>query len=305
MANFVIYNYQFARIIEPDEQYQIRFPDWKAVDVEESFAKKQEILDEVLECDYKNTFQFVNKRGWEYWHKQIVEPQDGVYVMRVANVRSLSITNEQLKEEIVKDYRNCLVIIDNRKGIQRIAIEKKTKVFQRTQTVAGILQATLNVLLKRYRLKVLLDAPYPKHEFWRIVKEYPKGFKKITFHFPHLNLDRLTKIMDGFLTEVRDDWNSDLEFSFGADDGGALDLEKNKKRKEALVDGASGTGAWIVMYPNGDKRIFCGKGQFVVKELDDKVFEQLVGDQAMLKNMATTPFDKVKIFMKNLPDVFE
>ena len=23
MANFVIYNYQFARIIEPDEQYQI------------------------------------------------------------------------------------------------------------------------------------------------------------------------------------------------------------------------------------------------------------------------------------------
>ena len=97
MANFVIYNYQFARIIEPDEQYQIQFPDWRAVDVEESFAKRQEILDEVLDFDYRQTVHFVNKRGWEYWHKQIVEPQDGVYVMRVANVRNLSITNEQLK----------------------------------------------------------------------------------------------------------------------------------------------------------------------------------------------------------------
>lgn len=311
MANFVIYNYQFARIIEPEEQYQIQFPGWEAVDVEESFARRQEILDEVLDCDYKNTFQFVNKRGWEYWHKQIAEPQDGVYVMRVANVRSLSITNEQLKEEIVKDYRNCLVIIDNRKGMQRIAIEKKTKVFQRTQTVAGILQATLNVLLKRYRLKVILEAPYPKQVFWQVVREHPKGFKKITFHFPHLNLDRLTKVMDGFLTDVRKDWSSDLEFSFGADDGGSLDLETNKARKEALVEGASahGTsdreGTYIIMYPKDGKRIFVGKGHYVEKELDDSVFEKLVGDQAMLKNMATTPFDKVKNFMKNLPDVFE
>lgn len=311
MANFVIYNYQFARIIEPNEQHQIQFPGWEAVDVEKSFARRQEILDEVLNHDYRNTIQFVNKRGWEYWHKQIVQPQDEVYVMRVANVRNLSITNEQLKEEIVKDYRNCLVIIDNRKGLQRIAIEKKTMVFQKTKTVASILEATLNVLLRRYRLKIIMEAPYPKQVFWQVVKEHPKGFKKITFHFPHLNLDRLVRVMDGFLTDVRRDWSSDLEFSLRADDGGALDLETNKARKEALVEGASahGTsnadGTYIVMYPkDGGKRIFVGKGHYVEKKLDDRVFEKLVGDEMLLKDMGTTPYDKVKVFMKNLPNVY-
>lgn len=305
MANFIIYNYQFARIIEPNEQLNIRFTDGGTVDVEESFARKQEILSEVLHCDYRNTVQFVNKRGWEYWHKQIVEPQDEVYVMRVANVRNLSITTEQLKKEVVKDYRNCLVIIDNRKGIQRIAIEKKTEVFRRSQTVAAILEATLNVLLRRYRLKIILEAPYPKQVFWNVVKDYPKGFRKITFHFPHLNLERLSKIMDGYITKAREDWNSDLEFSFGADDGGALDLDKNKDRKEALVEGASGTGAFIIMYPNGGKkRIFCGKGQFVEEKLDNTVFEKLVSDQILLPDMGSTPYDKVKAFMKNLPDVY-
>lgn len=311
MANFVIYNYQFARIIEPNEQHQIQFPGWEAVDVEKSFERRQEILDEVLNHDYRNTIQFVNKRGWEYWHKQIVQPQDEVYVMRVANVRNLSITNEQLKEEIVKDYRNCLVIIDNRKGLQRIAIEKKTMVFQKTKTVASILEATLNVLLRRYRLKIIMEAPYPKQVFWQVVKEHPKGFKKITFHFPHLNLDRLVRVMDGFLTDVRRDWSSDLEFSLRADDGGALDLETNKARKEALVEGASahGTsnadGTYIVMYPkDGGKRIFVGKGHYVEKKLDDRVFEKLVGDEMLLKDMGTTPYDKVKVFMKNLPNVY-
>lgn len=311
MANFVIYNYQFARIIEPNEQHQIQFPGWETVDVEKSFERRQEILDEVLDHDYRNTIQFVNKRGWEYWHKQIVQPQDEVYVMRVANVRNLSITNEQLKEEIVKDYRNCLVIIDNRKGLQRIAIEKKTMVFQKTKTVASILEATLNVLLRRYRLKIIMEAPYPKQVFWQVVKEHPKGFKKITFHFPHLNLDRLVRVMDGFLTDVRRDWSSDLEFSLRADDGGALDLETNKARKEALVEGASahGTsnadGTYIVMYPkDGGKRIFVGKGHYVEKKLDDRVFEKLVGDEMLLKDMGTTPYDKVKVFMKNLPNVY-
>lgn len=311
MANFVIYNYQFARIIEPNEQHQIQFPGWETVDVEKSFARRQEILDEVLNHDYRNTIQFVNKRGWEYWHKQIVQPQDEVYVMRVANVRNLSITNEQLKEEIVKDYRNCLVIIDNRKGLQRIAIEKKTMVFQKTKTVASILEATLNVLLRHYRLKIIMEAPYPKQVFWQVVKEHPKGFKKITFHFPHLNLDRLVRVMDGFLTDVRRDWSSDLEFSLRADDGGALDLETNKARKEALVEGASahGTsnadGTYIVMYPkDGGKRIFVGKGHYVEKKLDDRVFEKLVGDEMLLKDMGTTPYDKVKVFMKNLPNVY-
>ncbi|NLV52616.1 MAG: hypothetical protein GXY64_05060 [Bacteroidales bacterium] len=306
MANFVIYNYQFARVVEPSEQYQLKYPDWENINLEESFSRKQEILGEYLDLDYRQTLQYINKRGWEYWHKQIVDPKDDVYVMRVANIRNLSITNEALKEEVVKDYRNCLVIIDNRPGIQKIAIEKKTKVFQKAQTVAGILEATFNAWLRKYRLKVVLDAPYPKHTFWKVTEEHPKGFRKILFHFPSLNLERLSKTMDQFITDARKDWESDLDIALNADEGGKLNLEKNIEEKQALVDGASGTGSWIIMYPKGEKkRIICGKGQYVVKVLDDKVFEKLVSDQILIPEMGTTPYDKVKLFMKNLPDVYE
>lgn len=44
----------------------------------------------------------------------------------------------------------------------------------------------------------------------------------MTFHFPHLNLDRLTKVMDKYLKTAREDWDSDLDFTFGANEGGAV-----------------------------------------------------------------------------------
>ena len=88
---------------------------------------------------------------------QVVKPQDEVYVMRVANVTNVTITDEHLKAKNYADYRNCLVIIDNRPGIQRIAIERKTKAFSDTKTVAGILEASLCKLLRQKLLKVKLQ----------------------------------------------------------------------------------------------------------------------------------------------------
>jgi len=141
-SKFVIYNYTFSRIIEPNQQMQLEFPDWTEINVEESFKHRQQVLQEILCGDYDKSLQFVNAHGKEYWHKQIVKPQDDVYVMRVANVTNVTIIDENLKDNKYKDYRNCLVVIDNRPGIQRIAIEKKSKAFSDSKTVARILEAS-------------------------------------------------------------------------------------------------------------------------------------------------------------------
>ena len=124
---FAIYNYNFLRIIEPNKQLQMEFPDWQVVDVEESFRNRQYLLGDILLSDYNTPYQFENAKKKKYWHVQVVKPQDEVYVMRVANVTNVTITDEHLKAKNYADYRNCLVIIDNRPGIQRIAIERKTK----------------------------------------------------------------------------------------------------------------------------------------------------------------------------------
>ena len=160
MSKFAIYNYNFLRIIEPNPEYQIEFPGWVNVNVKESFDNRQQLLEEVLLADFGKPFQFENARKKLFWHKQIVKPQDNVYVMRVANVTDVTITDEHLMSKKYADYRNCLVIIDNRPGIQRIAIERKSKAFSHTKTVANILEASICKCLKDKLLKVKLSAVY-------------------------------------------------------------------------------------------------------------------------------------------------
>mgnify|MGYP004455123287 FL=1 len=303
--NFAIYNYNFLRIIEPNKQLQMEFPEWQVVDVEESFNNRQFLLGDILLSDYNTPYQFENAKKKKYWHVQVVKPQDEVYVMRVANVTNVTITDEHLKSKNYADYRNCLVIIDNRPGIQRIAIERKTKAFSDTKTVAGILEASLCKLLRQKLLKVKLTAVYGTNVFWTTLNDYPDGFRKVRFHFPHLNLERLTKVMDKYLKTAREDWDSDLDFSFGANEGGVVKIDSNNERQRALVEGASGGGVWIEMYPKGKRRpVFCGKNQFVVMGVDSKVFEELVSNEQVIPEVGQSAMDKVKLFMKQIPDVF-
>lgn len=302
---FVIYNYNFLRIVEPNKQLQMEFPDWQVVDVEESFRNRQQVLGDILQTDYSKPFQFVNKSKKEFWHLQVVKPQDEVYVMRVANVTNVTITDEHLTARNYADYRNCLVIIDNRPGIQRIAIERKTKAFSDTKTVARILEASLCRLLRAKLLKVKLTAVYGTSVFWNTLNAYPDGFRKVRFHFPFLNLERLTKVMDKYLKSAREDWDSDLDFSFGANEGGVVKIDPKNERQRALVEGASGAGEYIVLYPKGKRRpVYCGKDQFVVMGIDSKVFDDLVSDQRVIPGVGQSAMDKVKVFMKQVPDVF-
>lgn len=302
---FAIYNYNFLRIIEPNKQLQLEFPEWQKVDVEESFENRQQMFGDILQSDYHTPYQFESARGKQYWHRQVVKPQDEVYVMRVANVTNVTITDEQLKSKDYADYRNCLVIVDNRPGIQRVAIERKTKAFSDTKTVAGILETSLCKLLRQKLLKVKLTAVYGTNVFWTTLNDYPDGFRKVRFHFPPLNLERLTKVMDKYLKTAREDWDSDLDFSFGANEGGVVKIDPDNERQRALVKGASGGGVWIEMYPKGKRRpVYCGKNQFVVMNVDSEVFDELVSDQRVIPNVGSSAMDKVKQFMKQVPDVF-
>ena len=59
---FAIYNYNFLRIIEPNKQLQMEFPDWQVVDVEESFRNRQYLLGDILLSDYNTPYQFENAK---------------------------------------------------------------------------------------------------------------------------------------------------------------------------------------------------------------------------------------------------
>lgn len=289
MASFAVFNYQFAKIIKQGEEGHL-FPEYEmAMTADNSFPRRQEILDEIIEEDYKGEkiIRFTSKFGGdkEYIHRYIIPPTDGITMMRIANKRITTIVRSDLKEVQEDDYPNCIVIIDNRPGVQRVLIENKKTAFQDVKQLAGILKWTLDEILSRYSLMIdLMHLQDPK-VFWELVSDnrsYPDGFYKITFHLPHLNLDRLRKIFDRVLVMSREVFDSDLEWSYKANKGGQLSLdEHNQYQKELIEFMMAEVGSDnIKLFSNADKRkaIVVGKDSFLAIGISDKVIKRLAED---------------------------
>jgi len=249
MSAFTIYNYQFEPIEEPIELNLFLMAP-ATIPASESFPKRQEVFGQLLMDDYvaqkkgkeKEMLVFISKKEREkvYRHKYLTKPTDEIYVMKVANKRIITRETKEFTVEVEEDYPSCVVIIDNRPGIQRVAIEKKTRAFESVRTVENILNTTFSLYLKRWSLDFTLYQLHEPRIFWNTVhdvKRYPLGFKKVCFHLPHLNLERLTKVIDKYLTEVRKNYDSSLDWQVTASTGGKLNLDENNLHQAAIIEG--------------------------------------------------------------------
>ena len=291
MPTFAIYNYQFAKIVKHTREKYLFDRDALEMEANESFPQRQEIFGALLENDYNVEqeickIRFVNgKSDKEYIHRHLMPPTDNIIVMRVANVRTATYVNKEFSEKRVDDYQNCIVIIDNRPGIQRILIENRKRAFQDVKQVANILTYTFNILLKRFSLKIELMHLQDPETFWQRVNDrssYPDGFFKLTLHLPHLNLERLRKVFDKVLIMSREVFDSDLEWSYKAQQGAELKLdEKNKYQKELIDWMMSEVGSEnIKLFSNAQKRkaIVVGEDSFLAVGISDTTIRKLTED---------------------------
>lgn len=126
MATFAIFNYQFDKIVEHARQGEFEGMESVLMSADDAFPQKQKIFGEMLIKDFKkeksvDVIHFNNGHGpKEYIHRHLMPPTDGIVIMRVANRNTQTIVDESLREKKVDDYQNCIVMIDNRPGIQRI-----------------------------------------------------------------------------------------------------------------------------------------------------------------------------------------
>lgn len=303
MASYAIFNFQFGKIIKQEEEGEL-FPEEK-IGADENFDRRQEIFDELLMADYRKEKQirFCNKQNTEkeYIHRYLMSPTDNIYIMRLANRRSTTIVNEELKEKQEDDYQNCIVIIDNRKGIQRILVELKKSAFQSPKQVENILRYTFNTLLYKYHLSISLMHLQDPNTFWQCVNDrrsYPEGFYKLTFHLPYLNLERLRKVFDKVLVMSREVFDSDLEWSYKAQQGGELKLDENNKYQKELVDWMmSEVGSEnIKLYSNAQKRkaIIVGNDSFLAVGISDATIRRLTEDSVNGDLFGSLALDEVK-----------
>ena len=311
MSSFAIYNYQFAKIIRRAREQRLFGKDALEMEANEAFPLRQQLLSTLLADDYKGEqeickIKFINGRSdKEFIHRHLMPPTDDIVVMRVANVRTATYVNKDFNENHVEDYQNCLVIIDNRPGIQRILIENKKRAFQDVKQVANILAFTFNQLLKRFSLKIELMHLQESKKFWQYVEDrrsFPTGFYRVSFHLPHLNLERLRKVYDSVLNQSRESFNSDLDWSFKANDGGQIHFDQKDERQRTLIaymmeDVGSNN---IKLFPNQNKRkaIIVGKDSFAAIGISESVIKRLEEDVRSGNLFGSAALNEIKIKTK-------
>lgn len=276
---------------------------------QEAFPKKQQILGGLLQKDFEkerpeHIIHFNNGRGpKEYIHRYLIPPMDDIFILRVANRKQLQIVGEDLRAKLVDDYQNCIVMIDNREGIQRILIESKKAAFRDVKQVAAILEYTFNTFLRQYSLAIHLQHLKDSGTFWQVVRDrrsYPLGFYKVRFKLPYPNLERLRKVYDRLFSQAQKSFNCSLEMNF-TNPNGELNLnEKDPYQKELLEWYMNDAGGDIALYAITAKRqpIQIGKDSFRTVTISTTTIQRLPEDAVNKDLFGSAAFDEVKAKLK-------
>lgn len=236
MANFIIYTYQFSPIRNANYSMfdNIGTP-------EERMAKKQDYLEDILrhpnlEFKYKNTV----------YRSQCIYKDFHFFVFQIANDRPVRI-EENFKKKKQSNYPSSYIIIDNRAGIQHIAIEECISSFTDTITVSNILKSTFNRYLKEKGLVVDISKEYQDSEFWRLIDEHKEsGISMVRFHIDYPNLPRVRDSIRDLLSTASKESNSkQTSLEFKADANETLELSKDNVEIEGLAKASADSGSTI------------------------------------------------------------
>lgn len=315
MAQFQIYNFQFGKIMNSNSQTDLFGNKKVLMPVEESFPIRQKILQKLMELDYtgksEHTIRFTHPRNEakEYTHKHLMKPMDGIVVLRIANKKRQKRINKDLEEIREDNYANCLVIIDNRPGIQRIALEVKKSVFPVDTTLYYIVCNTLSKILSPYSMYLdLMHLQDPK-DFWSFIndqKSYPNGFYKIKFHLPYLNLERLQKKYNKLTKRIRESYNGKLDWEITAQEGGKLNISKEDKFQEAQINffmnDLGGNNLELIPNDNKKKSIVVGKKSNQYIWISNSTIDKLKDDDASNTLFGSAALDAIKLKMKEGTD---
>ena len=309
MATFAIFNYQFDKIMEHARQGELKGMETVLMPADEAFPQKQKIFGEMLNKDFKkeksiDVIHFTNGHGpKEYVHRHLIPPTDDIVIMRVANRKTQTIVDENLREKQVDDYQNCIVMIDNRPGIQRMLIENKKVAFRDVKSLANILEYTFNRLLRPYSLVISLDHLQNSRQFWQYAKDrhsYPKGFYRISFKLPYPNLERLRKVYDRLFSQAQKSFDSRLNMDFINPEGKVRLDENDPYQKEAIKWFMEEAGGNVTLYSNLAKKtpIHVGENSYRAITVSNTIIQKVTEDAVNNDLFGSSALDEVKRKLK-------
>lgn len=273
MSSFVVYTYQFAPKVNALEQYSELFPD-KEISPDSIMEKKQEAFQSLFDDDSAFTFTVGN----ETFNHQILLNSGGIIMLRIANNKKIR-HEENFVVKNIDDQPSSIVIIDNRKDCQSIAIQDKRSSFSSTEQIAGIMKKSFNSLLWRSLLVVDIRRRLEEKSFWRLVNHYPQGIKAVRFGISYPNLPRVSDNVRDLFNDMAKEFGANSKYEIDAIDGQSLRLNESNVYLQGLVHASSESGHDIMvqLVGSGKRWISTGTTSKVVVDVSDTLFEPAEG----------------------------
>ncbi|MDM8232412.1 hypothetical protein QUW56_03260 [Phocaeicola barnesiae] len=301
MSLFAYYNYQFARIVLPPVQGELFTTNAPSIHSNESFARKQEILSEILTADCNGTRRIVFKspRGRKkHLHSYLTPYNDGMAVIKISNHRVHVTDKEDFMEESNDEYPSCIVVINNRPGIQRIVIEKSALAFADVDQVQAILQSTLRHLLRPYGLSINIDQLKAQVALGYVtndIQNYSPDAPSIKLYLPQLNLKHLKQVLTKYIITARESCASNLSRGIITRKNKNLKFNLQSLPIYPLVEDCRNKNNVIALYPSSKEymTIHPRENNYRMGTMEKEVFDRLKGNKAKEREKA---MDEIKSF---------
>lgn len=241
---FALFRYDFERVHHgaTDNLFPTAVTD---LTPDEAFEQKQDILQDILLSDYDNSrpLRFETPRNrTPIHHVHMMKPAiEGIAILRLDTMKTVSHHPKPGNNAVerVPDWRSCYIVIDNRAGVQHIAIEVKKKAFSNPDTVARMIESALTPELRPVHLRIHLSRRGDARDFWSVIGDrlsYPYGFDRLHIILPHPNSQILKDNLKKFLQRYRDTMHSNMKLTFEAEEGASLNIDPSDDELRTLID---------------------------------------------------------------------
>lgn len=288
MSTFVVYTYQFAPKVKDREQYSELFPD-KDVSPDKIMEKKQETFQSLFDDDSAFTFTIDN----ETFNHRILLNSGGIIMLKIANNKKI-FHEENFVVKSIDDQPSSIVIIDNRKDCQSIAIQDKRSSFSSTDQIAGIMKKSFNAVLWKRLLVVDIRRRLEEKSFWQLVGHYPSGIKAVRFGIPYPNLPRVSDNVRDLFKDMAKEFGANSKYEIDAIEGQSLRLAESNEYLRELVHASSESGHDIMVQPIGSGRRWVSTGttskvaidvpDYLFKTVEERLFDDRFERIAQIMN---------------------
>lgn len=300
MAKFQIYQFMFRPVME--NQMGLPLEEFQAVNVQESLDKKQELLGSVLNdfaCEKDEQKKYYQFDGEFFRYRSFINQGD-IYVMRIANNKKTKLEADFNVSEL-DNHPSCLVIIDNRKDRQIVAIERNAA-FSKNSMVADILQNTFRLKLLSRRLTLDIAGKFHTAEFWQVrnASMELKGIEYVDFPFAYPNLPAISDLVGEYFTDLAKRTNSEPTLHLQGQNHESVNLDPEDIWVLKAIKACAASGKPILMKPKGSQVRKIGVESPVIEEIADVAVKDLSS-----RDLFDAKFNLIVEFLNKIKLVYE